>query len=203
MYYKIELEEYATASFCSFTKSCVGDETSIKKFIEDGLKITGNSIYFMDMANAYNQYGEGIIDTKINIAHQDKVFLTEVKKICIKHTKQSNINFIHKNIYGYDYYIKADSVNNDILYIESNKKYYRCIKASFRNLQYGIDNKKYKKLEMIWGHPGVIYFDRDKTKNRIYFIEKEFKNKEELEKDIRNPSSINYTNFMNDIFADG
>ena len=47
MYYKIELEEYATASFCSFTKSCVGDETSIKKFIEDGLKITGNSIYFI------------------------------------------------------------------------------------------------------------------------------------------------------------
>ena len=119
---------------------------------------------------------------------------------CIYHTivKLDTISWTHLNIYGCPYKMKADEGRVAVYWIEDEGLYKRIILPYFINLRYD-----YRKVNKSWGNPEVIVIGENYVTLNYGYCDKVFSNKEEMERDIVNPSEFNFTQFCNEIFGDG
>lgn len=107
-----------------------------------------------------------------------------------------------KNLWGYDYYIKAQEVKATLLYIHGC----RCVKASMRGITCASELIPGQPLPIdageCWGLP-IFVQEGEWMTSLLYFQEKRFATEEELRLDMSTPAPVNFDGFWEDVFADG
>ena len=112
----------------------------------------------------------------------------------------------HLNVWKFDYYMKFDECQADIVWIRYKRKYYRCMRPDFLNLLYTGDIRaKYMPIGHFWGQTGYFTPDGNWLRSNLYVIDKQFDTKENLLTDIEkfDPETFDFTEVINEIFGDG
>jgi hypothetical protein len=86
--------------------------------------------------------------------------------------------------------MKCQEAKNKHIWISCQGEYMRCIRTKFVNLQYEHFGGRWDEPGMLWGYPHQIEFDGNKTYNRMFVVEKIFKNKQEALEDMEKSSEI-------------
>ena len=206
-YYALTLDDYATVSFCSFSKFYYGTLDDIIPFMEMMEKENEKP----DMIAAFKDFILGNKEVTHAVAYNQQKLLTPV--VFHQGVKQTytDRSWTHKNIYGWPYEMHADRIEVEQAIITHEGKYHRCIKAKFINLAYENDLAEedgvYTPIGKFWGHPNVFKKDWRDEKNRI--IESRFfvsEDNYDTYKDAQEHMDEKYISFdclMEDVFGDG
>ena len=158
----------------------------------------------MKIKTTYDPATPSFVDANLSFLDESendkKIKIVKTFKVIEKNKK-----WTHKNIWGFDYYMKAKVLETELFWTEASKdKYYRFIKVTATDLSYSSEMfKKWDSVDSFWGNKEIFAIDDNKAYLKFPILEKIFKTKEEFELDIKNPSSADYTQFCNEIFADG
>ena len=111
-----------------------------------------------------------IQDGEVVIAKQG-VVLSETTYYCLaaEHT------FI--NTYGFDYTIKTEKTEAEIVYFYEGKQYLRCVKTKMKDLQIGVDGQNYYKPDSFMGHPNILFIENGWLCSKLFAVEQVFKSK--------------------------
>lgn len=196
-YLVIQLENYASPSFITTSKPYLTTKEELLKFIKELKEKTKNS--YCDFANKLQKGAD---------EHNDIV--TGFTPLARKKYTLSDVRYTHINIWGYPYYITADSASVDYVwgkYKSGNKtKYCGFYKAVFSNLKYSAkEDSGFLPVGSSWGFPCVIFFDKDKTSTRLFEYGARFVSLEDMLQTAKDfhPEDIEFHEFFNEIFADG
>lgn len=105
-----------------------------------------------------------IQDGEVVIAKQG-VVLSETTYYCLaaEHT------FI--NTYGFDYTIKTEKTEAEIVYFYEGKQYLRCVKTKMKDLQIGVDGQNYYKPDSFMGHPNILFIENGWLCSKLFAVE--------------------------------
>lgn len=196
--YVINFEDYATPGFASGTKKFFGTLSEIEHYIDYLKKDDG----FEDTIKAFKDYKNGNKNAEHYIAYNKHLLMDEVKVLQSALYRKSKLNWVHKNVYGYDYYMKCDKVSAQRLVVEYKKIEYTIIRAKFVNLQYKGDlfpNEKYKQL--LYGFWGLPHFFGCTVENNKICLETNLWTVESYGNILR--EEPNFSNICDEIFGDG
>lgn len=108
-----------------------------------------------------------------------------------------------KNLWGYDYYIKAQEVKATLIYIQGGD---RCVKASMRGITCSSELLPDQTIHIdageCWGLP-IFEQKGEWMESLLYFRERTFDTEEDLRLDMVDPTPVNFDGFWEDVFADG
>ena len=218
--FSVELIDYATPSYASFTKTYYGDKESILKVLNHPRTERP------DMVEAANQFFNGTGEGKVQVYFgAPEPFIKQVRVIGTVEKQLDNVSFDHNNVWNCIYKMRAEHVSCRYVYIEdSDNKLYRCLGCDFTNLTSGDETESIPQ-ELVregkcWGHPGIIIekatVDKDITNinqlsegekvvigNSLMCREMIFNTMEELQKDMQDPCDLNFSGIFDDIFGDG
>lgn len=111
---------------------------------------------------------------------------------------------------NHEFLLKCAKAESKHIWFCCNRKYSRCIQTKFTDLQYESYIGKCEKLgEMLCGYPNQIIGDNGNLVNRLFVIEKTFKNRAEAMEDMaqfQKTKTLTFQRFfaeiLNDIFGD-
>ena len=204
--YKLCLDDYSAASFTSFGKEYFGTFEMIESFI-DAIKYDEQiSEKFADLISTFDKYKNGAKNVTHNVAYKEVPFLKRVKCLGKTNSLLMNYKWEHLNTWRWPYNMMFEISQSEHLWLSFNKRYVRCIKTVFTNLQYQNCTGEYTTPGMLWGFPHQIEIEKSKVFNRLFVVEKCFKNKQEAVEDMKvfliKPDPV-YNEIINDIFGDG
>lgn len=203
-YYVMELDEPAEASFCSFSKPFFGTlneiETVIQVMEKDGS--------YEGTVAAWKDYQAGNRSTTHNVAYSERQFLRPVELITTARTVLKPRKWDHINVWGCTYPMKITGGTVYQIILKHEQKYYRCMKATLKNLQYESVSGEWTNVGSFWGNAPVMKVDHLKdghssVSNLLYVIEEEGSNLDVLVEHMLNPYEIKFDKFCDEIFADG
>lgn len=205
-YFAISLDDYGTAAFCSFGTLYIDTLDNIKNYVNcyyDKSPEFAKTLY--DDIQSYLSGNENI---EHDVAFQKKLLINPCLFYGLQSCKSSKcIDWKHINVWNYPYCMRSDGYKNTHIWIKCNNKFLRCIKPQFINLRYAVNDEltDFNHVNWYWGQPCMIYRKNNVTTSRLYIIEKYFSSYEEMKIDYFafNEDKADYTNFCNDIFADG
>lgn len=205
--YRLCLDDYSTPDFCSFNKDYIGTLEDIKTFIE---ALRNDEKYAKSesrLIEAWDSYTAGNHEITYNATYQENKFLVRVKCLGTAGTILTDCEWEHLNTWWYPYYTKCSQAKSTHIRVSYQGKYRRCVRVKFMSLQCKSTTDEYIQFNgMCRGYPHMIEKDGDITYNRMYVLEKSFKNKVEALLDLKAfiaTPDIEYRNVLNDIFGDG
>ena len=206
--YCLELDDFASPSFCTFGKSYFGTLPLMASLIESLEADERYSKNHSQLIQAFKEYCNGNTEVTHNVAYSD-VPLLEPVSVYAQATSTVGFNkHEHLNIWDCVYYMRWKKAENNHIWFRHKNSYARCIKTQFHKLQFAVVDieENYEPIDCYMGFPMQIVFEKDTVGNRLYVTEKIFDNEEELLQDIEKfrkiPDTI-YTEIFNDIFGDG
>lgn len=206
-YYRLLLDDYSAASFTSFSKEYFGQMEDMDSFFKAIQEDEDTSERFKDLLSAYEQYKAG--DRKImhNVAYQDVPFLVPAKILGSETSELTNYAWDHTNTWDCIYKMRCEKAESTHIWVSCYGRYFRCIRTKFTNLEYKNTLKEYKSHEgWTWGFPHQLEYEPPITENRLFVVEKIFRNKVETINDrnnlINNPDP-KFGSVLDDLFGDG
>lgn len=204
--YRLCLDDFSSASFCSFEKYYFGTLDDIKNFIDAIRSDEKLAEKFANLINTFDKYMAGEKNIKHNVAYREMPFLVRAKCLDTTESMLTNYNWEHINTWQWPYDMRCKEAKSSHVWISCQGEYMRCIRTEFIDLEYEHFNGRWDEPGMIWGYPHQIEFDNNRTYNRLFVAEKLFKNKTESLEDIEkfkiNPDP-NFKEVLDDIFGDG
>lgn len=207
-YYSINLWDYALPSFISSSTKYFGTLEDIKAYIDELKELSQGE----DIIAAFDEYMNGNHNVQISVAYSNMPFLQPVEMLYESASTGQQIQWTHKNVWGYDYNLRAAAYQNKHTWIRiGKKKYLRCIKPKLTNLEHenSFLENKWHPISSFCGQPGIIKIT-EKAEGEIiyegmmYFIEHAFDSLADVEEDYINfKGEAEYKDFCNDIFGDG
>lgn len=213
-FYALYLDDYALPGFASGQKIYYGTLEDMEHFFCILSSSSRSSDSYQETIHAFQEFKNGNMSAEHTVAYSKHRLLEPVESvIALVQTETDEVTWLHKNIYHYSYFMKADGVQKQHVWLIHNSKFLRCVKASFKNLCCA-SNVTAKKVytpigDTIWGFPGIITEEKTSDgnttiSNTLYVVETAFHSKTEFMGDQQSFDGIgNYTEFCNDIFADG
>lgn len=208
--YCLMLDDYSKPAFCSFDKCYFGDISMIASLVDDLKEDEQCAEYHVQLIKAFKEYRAGNTAVTHNVAYKD-VLLPDQVLVYDKTIIKTDCNMLkHINTWDYSYYLKYEKAESEHIWIQYNGSYLRCVKACFEKLQYSDSNNenidKFISIKFTMGFPYIISFFDETLSNKLYVVEKFFKNEDELFCDLENfkdkPDPL-FTEIFNDIFGDG
>ena len=179
--FSVELYDYAMPGFCSNWKPYFGSIEDIAEF--------RRALHSDDRRKPEN------------------MSFSSVKLYGAKHRTQDAGMYEHTNIWGFPYFVWWDKLESVHLWVSHKDKYYRCMRARMKNLQYDTDedaSMKDSPGEQIWGYPHILEYKHPFHFSRMYVIEKVFSAEENLLEDMeRFDGGIELKGWLDDLFGDG
>lgn len=203
-YYKITLEEYASASFCSFTKEYLGTSQMFSSFAAALRQDRKNSERLVGLADRILESCQPD-GTFTGSACEEQPSLVPVEVVHSDAWEEKSFYFKHINVWGCSYEMRAEKVVVNRIYYRSGDTYGRAIGASLYRPTYSaeplVSNEKVD--GNFWGHPGILYLENDWLSYRLMYEERVFDDESQLMADIAAPAEVDYRGFFNDVFGDG
>ncbi len=206
-YYRLILDDYSAASFTSFSKDYFGkmeDIAGLFKAIREDDSIADS---FKDLLSVYELYLSGDKKVTHRVAYQEVPFLVPAKKLGSETTVLNNYTGNHTNTWGCIYEMRYEKAESTHIWLSCHGKYSRCIQTRFTNLEYMNPLGKYTSHNgRMWGFPHQLEYESPITVNRLFVVEKFFKNKTEAINDhlnfVHNPAP-KFDSVVDDLFGDG
>lgn len=206
-YYRLLLDDYSAASFTSFDKDYFGTLEEINEFFESmkaDKELAERQKYVLSV---YDQYLAGNKTISHNVAYREVPFLVPAKVLGMAKSELTDYSWEHLNTWRWTYEMRCGIVVSDHIWFSCYGRYTRCVKANFTNLQYTVPFGKYKPLgDVFWGYPCQITGKNGTLRNRLYVVEKWFKNKTEAMDDqekFKQSPDPDFSRVLDDIFGDG
>lgn len=204
LFYEFCLDDYAAPSCTSGYKYYYGTKENFKDLIDNLEK--GKCNYLKEV---YEEFSKG--NNKVeNVAGFTKVrFAKRITVLASKKIDTSMINYEYINPYQWDYQLKIDKTENEVLLIKNGKKYSIVHRTVMTNPKYQDRFAKsgWATIDMLCGFPEMIKYQGEKgsytLENRLYIPEKVFDKKEEAEVYFNDLEKIDYKLFFEDVFGDG
>lgn len=206
-YYRITLDDYACPGFVSWDKSYFGTLEDIRALVE-ALEASGDhGMPMAELISAFRAYEAGEKHITHHVAYQEVPLLEPVKLLGKEMVQSGSYAWVHFNTWGCPYHMRCDGVETEHLWLEGSGKYYRVVKARFRNLQYqGLAGQWRPMTDGFWGFPEMLVFEDGYLYNRLAVVEKSSSLQELVEEDMSTfPSErdVDFTGFSQEIFGDG
>ena len=210
LYYAIPLWDYATPPFCSFSKDYFGSFSEIEGFIND--IYADDSEEYSDIKTALEKFKQGRKDVTYCVAYQERRLLKPVEIIAEEILTFQAREWEYENIWNCIYVLKCDGGKFRQMVLRHENKYYRCVKALFKNLYYNDEDRKanmWLPLDgMFWGHPCMIKAEKlgdsdFELQCALYCTEQIYDNCKEALFDLGSIEKINWSSLCMDIFGDG
>lgn len=204
-YYVLNLWDYGTPAFVSFDKMYIGTEADIRVAMRSMKKKNADS----ETVKALERYFDGDKNATHNIAYNEIPILEPCTYIASSTITLGEYSWEHTNVWGYPYYMKCDSAEVKQILVRYKKKYYRCVRAWFQNLRYGVSTEKYSLLGDFYLGPSELFDVTDKPdkgrtmSNRLYVVEEVYKKLDDAEDKLLAEEHLEFKGFCDDIFADG
>ena len=202
--HRISLVDYALPGFCSGTKQYCATEDTIMRVLSAGETKRD------DLIQTAKSYFAGVGDGTAKVMYSEEQFLSQVWLLGKKCYSIADFKYTHHNIWGFPYWMRAERMDCRLVYvIDSDGEYRRAFQMTFVNLEYSGDKDPEEYwcslcAEAAWGHPGVLIDSEPGVlQNQLLIFDHVFETKEDLRKDMDNPTEIDYSLFFNEIFADG
>ena len=210
IFFEILLEDYALPGFASGKKGYFGFQEEVENFFRALKNNIQDDTSYIETIKAYDKFLCETHNTERTSVYNRNQLVSKVDCIAKKSfVMPYQIAWTHVNIWGYPYYMSADACSNVFVWICTRNKYMRAVKAKFFNLCYGVNKNEKLPVQTAWGFPCVINISKDhKNKqvvdSQLYVCDKRFTSKEDMKKDIDTFCGYgNFSEFCNDIFADG
>ena len=204
-FHRITLDEYASPSFCSFTKEYVGTREMLNAFADALCESHSASEQFREIADGIHQYKANEDIVTAHVAYNEIRLLSAVQALHATTTEESPFYFEHTNVWGFPYFVRAQQVRLQRLWYRIDDCYRRAIGASFFLPCYGSEQDDLTRPlgEAFWGHPGILYMQDGWLSSRLMYEELAFAGEEELNADIASPADVDCKGFFDDVFGDG
>ena len=205
-YYKLELEDCACPSFCSFTKDYYGDIVNICAFI-DSLAADNKTGRHNDLINAFKEWENGNISVTRRPAYHECQLLTPEVLIARENCTFEDVVWRHTNLWGCIRNLRADKVNVSQIILSQGDRYIICIRPVFENLMVFKTHLPYPAWmpvgDRFWGFPGMMVTDGKYTYPRLFLHQKSYQSLQEAITDLNDETKIDYTVVCDEIFGDG
>lgn len=206
-YYRLILDDYSAASFTSFSKDYFGKMEDIAGLFNAIREDDSIADSFKDLLSVYELYLSG--DKKVThmVAYREVPFLVPAKKLGSETTVLNNYTWNHTNTWGCIYEMRCEKAESTHVWLSCHGKYSRCIQTRFTNLEYMNPLGKYTSHGgRMWGFPHQLEYESPITENRLFVVEKFFKNKAVAINDhlnfVQNPDP-KFDSVVDDLFGDG
>lgn len=206
-YYRIELDDYAAASFTSFSKEYFGDQAAVQEWIDAIAADEKRAESRKELRNTFEAFKAGEKNLSISAAYRTVPFMTPMTVLKKERLVRENVQWEHINTWGFPYNIRCKVVESEHIWLSCGRKHYRGLFAKFINPEYESARSEWQLLgDMLWGFPEVLTLQGNILQNRLAEPEKFFGSKYDALSDweafCKKPDPI-YKEFCNDIFGDG
>ena len=196
-YYILNLWDYGTPAFVSCDKMYVGTEAEIRVAIEAMKQSPKGSA---ETVAATERYLAGDKTATHNIAYNQIPVLEPCSRIASSTLSLGSYAWEHTNVWGFPYMMKCDSAEIKQIIIQYKRKYYRCVRAWFKNLCYESVSGKWTLLGDFYLGPAYLFDVKDdsgegRTMNNLLYVAEEDK--------LLSEEHLVFKGFCDDIFADG
>jgi len=203
-FYVMELDEPAAASFCSFSKQYFGT----KKDIENVMTVMAQHDEYKDTVAAWKEYKEGNRFATHNIAYAPTQLLRPAKFITSSEIELKRRKWDHTNLWCCIYPMKITGGTVSQIVLKLDKKYYRCLRATLKDLKYEGAVGEWDEVSSLWGNYPVMKKEKQSDghytmSNLLYVIEDVHDTLDGLDELIKDPKEIKFEKFCDEIFADG
>ena len=161
-YYRLALDDYATAAFTSFSKDYYGTLDDILRLM-DALENDEDLCKSQQaLITAFHSFEQGDTAVQYPVAYQNVPLLTEANVLHQENRQYRDFSWTHWNTWQCPYYLRCEEVAAVHLWLQCPKQLCRCVKARFRNLEYRSSHSHdWKPLgDMLWGFPEMIVYGR-------------------------------------------
>lgn len=206
-YFRLELDDYSTPSFISGGKFYFGTLEDMDRLFSAIRNDERKAEHKQYILSVYDQFLSGEKKITHTVAFNEVPFLVPAKILGEDHSILTDYSWEHINTWDCPYTMKCDKAESTHLWISCRGQYYRCIRTKFSKLQYdSIDGTFMKHSGHTLGYPHQIEYDDPYTYNRLFVIEKSFKNKARALNDRINfmhaPDPV-FNFVLEDLFGDG
>ena len=204
--YRLCLDDYSAASFTSFSKDYFGTLEDITSLINAIRSDKDFADRFPALISCFDRYVAGEKEITHNVAYREVPFLVRAKCLGVSTSYLKNHKWEHLNTWQWPYNMKCTEAKSTHIWISCRGTYARCVKTAFTNLEYENVMCKYVTPGITWGLPHQIETEGKTTFNRMFVVEKLFKNKAEALVDMQKfqiEADPDFAEVLNDIFGDG
>ena len=151
--YKIELDDPAVPSFCSFPKAFYGDLNDIAMAIE----CMERKGVCTDTADAFASYQEGDLEAEHYVCYNKSKLLLPVELIAQEQFEIDELQWDHLNAWECTYKMRASHISVTQAVFKDGENYCRCIRPQFADLQYnGRWHGEWIDIDRFWGNTGTV-----------------------------------------------
>lgn len=200
-YYGICLDDYAIPSICSGSKMFYGTIDQIEDMI------SALSDDFEEMIAAFGEFKQGNYDITYTVAYNKQKLMQPVELIAYERLNCPSTQWDHRNAWDCIYSMRFESTQAEQILIFYNGKYVRAIKPTFTNLQYRVkaspERIGWKEIGSFWGFPNMLSWKGDQIMCALFVAEQTYDDLEPAMADMGDVTRLNFTQAINEIFADG
>ena len=201
IYYRIELDDPATPSFCSFSKSFFGTTFEIA----DVMDRMSKGERCPATVQAFNSFKDGDANATHTVCFHQEKLMNPCELIMKEHFILQNTTWEHENVWESTYRMAADHVCADQILLQEGEQYYRCIRAAFSNLEclWRINGDWEPVGPQIWGNKAIMQYFCGDHSIALYVLEERYSDLDTAMAHMGKPDLLDYTKICDEIFGDG
>ena len=154
VYFRIDLDDPAVPSFCSFSKSYYGTLADIGEVVSS-MEQKG---VCTDTVDAFKRYLEGELDVEHYVCYNKTKLLHQVELIAVEQFELDDMQWDYMNTWDCICSMRASHISVTQAVFFDGEHYCRCIRPEFSDLQYN-GNRPGHWVDVgkrFWGNVGVI-----------------------------------------------
>lgn len=199
VYYKMQLDNMATASFCNLPKDFFGTLQDFQSFLDtatDGKR-------YVDTRNAFAQFIDGDSSAQHTVCCNKTPVLRLASLTAKERFELNATEWDHKNAYGCIYKMRAERISAEQILIKCEDLYYRCVRPTFYGLQY--KTKEDADWEDVGNNlqvnEGIIQITEKEYKFRLFVVEQGPVKLDEALEGMWFPEKLNFKTACDEIFG--
>ena len=204
--YGLMLDNYAAPPYISVYKPYFGTIEDFVGFFNRLRNDEYRADGYKDLISTFDRFMQGEKSLKNTVAYSEFSFFEQADIFDEADNELENCEWEHINTWGFLYYMNCSKVKISHIWISLQDTFYRCIRAEFFDLKYGMDYGDYDEPTMFWGLPHQFEVDGNRMYTRLYAVEKFFDNKDDVLSDMQNfkkDDKPDFSSLIEDIFGDG
>ena len=200
-YYRIELNDPAVPSFCSFSKPYYGILSDMAEVIAS----MKERCVYPDTVDAFARYLEGELDAEHYVCYIKTKLLHPVELIAMGRLEVNEAEWEHTNTWGAIYRMRAAKISVARAVFKDGEDYCRCIRPEFVDLQYNSFRRDcWRNVGCnFWGNTGMMRVCGDKCSTTLFVEEQRARELGAVLSNLGDVSKLEYSKVCDEIFGAG
>lgn len=200
-YFRIDLDNPAVPSFCSFTKSYFGTLADINEVI-GRMEQEGSCA---DTVAAFRKYLSGNLDVEHSVCYNKVKLLNPVELVSMELFELDDVQWDHTDAWDSIYTMHALHISAQQVVFRDGEYYCRCIRPTFRGLQYKSARRGYWQDvgSRFWGNVGMLTGGSYQCELALFVEEERSKDRDAVMANMGAAEKLDYTKACDELFGNG